>query len=59
MLTLFPKLEKEILDQCGVSSSYLLFNPLQPGDELKITGKLPTDREVYFFVRKISDGDRQ
>jgi hypothetical protein len=58
MLTLFPKLEKEILDQWGVSSSYLLFTPLQPGDELKITGKLPTDREVCFFVRKISAGDR-
>ena len=59
MLILFPKLEKEILDQWGVSSSYLLFSPLQPGDELKIIGKLPTDREVFFFVRRISDGDRK
>ena len=60
MVERYPHLKKQVNEQWGFGSSYFVFAPLSPGEEIKITGRLPLDEKpVSFFVRKVSGGAAQ
>jgi len=60
MVERYPHLKKQVNEQWGFGSSYFVFAPLNPGEEIKITGRLPLDEKpVSFFVRKVTGGAAQ
>jgi hypothetical protein len=57
MVERFPHLRQQINAQWGFGSSYFLLAPLSPGEEVKISGRLPLDETpVSFFVRTVPEG---
>jgi len=51
----YPHLKKQVNEQWGFGSSYFVFADLGPGEEIKITGRLPLDEKpVSFFVRRVA-----
>jgi hypothetical protein len=60
MVERYPHLKKQVNEQWGFGSSYFVFSDLSPGEEIKITGRLPLDEKpVSFFVRKVTGGAAQ
>jgi hypothetical protein len=60
MVERYPHLKKQVNEQWGFGSSYFVFTDLSPGEEIKITGRLPLDEKpVSFFVRRILGGATQ
>jgi len=60
MVERYPHLKKQVNERWGFASSYFVFAPLSPGEEIKITGRLPLDEKpVSFFVRRILGGATQ
>ena len=51
----FPQLKERAERRWGITSLYLTFSRLQPGDELKISGDTLGQR-VSFYLRRIREG---
>lgn len=48
----YPQLKQRAQKHWGITSFYLVFPPLKPGEELKISGDT-LDQRVSFLVRRI------
>jgi len=50
-----PDLQTQVTKQWGLNASYLIFQPIEPKDTIKISVKLASGRDASFFVRKLPE----